>query len=118
MFSSRLSQAVVKRVKEHAAPDELCKTFHDHVNYLYTLSLLLTADHDKAEQCFVGGLEDCLEGRPALQEWAHSWARRAIIRNAIRMVSPARNKIQPAAQPTELGSADDSSIHLPLSPSE
>ena len=101
MFSSRLSQAVAKRVKEHAAPGGLCKTFHDHINYLYTLSLLLTADHDKAEQCFVAGLEDCLEGRPALREWAHSWARRAIIRNAIRVVSPTRNEIQPAAQPTE-----------------
>jgi len=55
---------------------------------LYLLSFLLTADHKRAEQCFTAGMEDCLEGNPVFKEWARAWSRRAIIKNAIRMVSP------------------------------
>jgi hypothetical protein len=56
---------------------------------LYLLSFLLTGDKDKAEQCFIGGLGECLEGMGAFMEWARLWARRAIIRQAIRMIKPA-----------------------------
>jgi hypothetical protein len=61
---------------------------------LYLLSLLLTADHKKAEQCFVTGLDRCSEGRPVFNEWARSWTRRIIVQNAIRMISPKANPIR------------------------
>jgi hypothetical protein len=69
-------------------PGDFCQIFHDDLDYLYTLSLLLTVDLQKAEQCFVAGLEDCLEGNPVFREWAQSWAKRTVIKNAIRMISP------------------------------
>jgi hypothetical protein len=64
---------------------------------LYLLSLLLTADHKKAEQCFVTGLDRCSEGRPVFNEWARSWTRRIIVQSAIRMISPKANPIREAS---------------------
>jgi len=64
------------------------RIFHEDMNGLYLLSFLLTADRKKAEQCFVSGLEDTVDGSPVFKEWARSWARRAIIQNAVRLISP------------------------------
>ena len=58
---------------------------------LHLLSFLLTADLAKAEECFVSGLEDCVEGTYVFRDWAQSWARRTIIQNAIRMLAPRKN---------------------------
>jgi len=55
---------------------------------LYLLSFLLTADREKAEQCFVSGLEDAVNSNPVFKEWARSWARRVIIQNAVRAINP------------------------------
>jgi DNA-directed RNA polymerase specialized sigma24 family protein len=65
---------------------------------LYRLSLLLTADPELAEKCFVRGLEDSRTGNPVFKEWARSWARRTIITNAIRMVGPRPGVSQPVPQ--------------------
>jgi hypothetical protein len=56
---------------------------------LYLLSFMLTADKDKAEQCFIGGLGECVEGIGAFMEWSRLWARRAIIKQAVAMMRPA-----------------------------
>jgi hypothetical protein len=45
---------------------------------LNVLSLLLTADKDKAEECFVCAMGECVEGIVVFMEWAHLWARRAV----------------------------------------
>jgi hypothetical protein len=55
---------------------------------LFQLSILLTADAEKAEQCFIGGLEECLSGFDVSMEWARLWTRRAIIKRAITLVKP------------------------------
>src|SRR5262249_39807401 len=55
---------------------------------LYQLSFLLTADHHKAEQCFVAGFEEAVKENHVFKEWARSWAKRAIIQNAIRELKP------------------------------
>src|SRR6201996_2097441 len=73
----------------YAAAADFGEVFTEEMHSLYLLSFLLTADKDKAEQCFIGGLVECLEGMGAFMEWARLWARRAIIRQAIRMTSPA-----------------------------
>jgi hypothetical protein len=57
----------------------------------HLLSFLLTADLAKAEECFVSGLEDCVEGTYVFRDWARSWARRAIIKNAIRILAPRKD---------------------------
>ena len=72
----------------YAIPKDFCRIFAEDMDALYWFSLLLTADREKAEQCFVSGLDGCLEENRVFKEWARSWARRAIAQNAIRMVRP------------------------------
>ncbi|MGB8583925.1 MAG: hypothetical protein WCD47_24140 [Candidatus Sulfotelmatobacter sp.] len=68
---------------------------------LHLLSFLLTADLAKAEECFVSGLENCVEGTYVFRDWAQSWARRAIIQNAIRMLAPRKNHSTVADAPSD-----------------
>jgi len=58
------------------------------MDVLYWLALTLTSDETKAEQCFVAGLEECMGGNSVFQEWARYWAKRVVIKNAIRLLSP------------------------------
>ena len=81
---------------DYAMPADFCQVFDDHLDSLYALALLLTEDHHTAERCFVEGLEDCLQGNPVFCEWAQSWAKRTVIKNAIRMISPLPNETETA----------------------
>lgn len=81
-----------QRGPAYAAPSDFCAIFREDMSALYWLSLLLTGDHEKAEQCFVAALEDCLTGKLVFKEWARSWSRRSIIENAIRVVAPAASE--------------------------
>jgi hypothetical protein len=76
------------RATQYANSDDFCRIFDEDMNGLYLLSFLLTADRGKAEQCFVSGFEDAVEGNAIFKEWARSWARRAIIQNAVRLIDP------------------------------
>jgi len=78
----------VTRATQYASCMDFRRIFDEDMNSLYLLSFLLTADREKAEQCFVSGLEDAVEGNPVFKEWARSWARRVIIQNAVRVISP------------------------------
>jgi len=78
----------IARPTPYASKADFGQIFHEDMNELYLLSFLLTADREKAEQCFVSGLEDAVEGSPVFKEWARSWARRAIIQNAVRVINP------------------------------
>jgi hypothetical protein len=72
----------------YATSANFCRIFEKDMNALYLLSFLLTADREKAERCFVSGLEDSVDAGPVFKEWARSWARRAIIQNAVRLINP------------------------------
>jgi hypothetical protein len=72
----------------YASSDDFRRVFDEDMNSLYVLSFLLTADREKAEECFVSGLEDAVEGNPVFKEWARSWARQVIIVNAVRAINP------------------------------
>ena len=61
----------------------------EEINSLYLFSFLLTADTDIAEHCHLCGLGECVEGISAFMDWARSWARRCILKHAIRLVMPA-----------------------------
>jgi len=74
----------------YATRSDFCRIFDGDMNRLYLLSLLLTGDRTLAEQCFVGGLHIAQEGNYVFKQWAESWARRATIQNAIRMIRPLR----------------------------
>jgi hypothetical protein len=72
----------------YASSGDFHRIFDEEKDSLYRLSFLLTADHEKAEQCFVSGLEDSVKGNLVFKEWARSWARRSIIQNAVRVMNP------------------------------
>jgi hypothetical protein len=64
------------------------RIFSEDLNGLYQLSLLLTRDPQRAERCFVAGLEDSGTEHPLLGESARSWAKRIIVKNAIYELQP------------------------------
>ena len=68
----------------YATASDFCRIFAEDMSKLYLLAFLLTADGENAERCFAVALEDCSKSSRVFREWAHSWARRAVIQNAIR----------------------------------
>jgi DNA-directed RNA polymerase specialized sigma24 family protein len=85
----------------YATREDFCLVFTENLSGLYQLSYLLTGGDEKAQQCFVAGLEDSVKGNNIFREWAHSWAKRAIIKNAIRVLRP---------QPTDADSSLPASV--------
>jgi hypothetical protein len=76
------------RSDEYATRSDFCRIYLEQVNSLYLLSLLLTADPQKAEKCFVLGFDDSIGNNSVFKERANLWARRCIILEAIRLLSP------------------------------
>jgi len=83
----------------YASVADFKQIFDEDMNSLYLLSLLLTADREAAEQCFVAGLEDATKDNPVFKEWARSWARRVIILNAVRVMNPRPMEAAGGANP-------------------
>ena len=77
-----------EKTTPYATEADFCQVFDQDMNSLYLLSFLLTAHPQKAEQCFVSGLEDSVEGNRVFKEWARSWARRTIVQSAVQMINP------------------------------
>jgi len=73
---------------QYATSDDFRKLFAEDMTSLHLLAFLLTGSSERAEQCFVSGIEDCAQGSSVFQQWARSWARRVIIQNAVRMIAP------------------------------
>ena len=71
-----------------ASSADFRRIFDEERDCLHRLSFLLTADREKAEQCFVYGLEDSVKGNPVFKEWARSWAQLAVIKNAAQLINP------------------------------
>jgi hypothetical protein len=86
---------------EYATREDFCRAFTENLNGLYQLSYLLTGDDEKAQQCFVAGFEDSVKAKTVLKDWALSWAKRTIIKNAIRALQP---------QPADSGSSLSASV--------
>ena len=63
----KLGQDTTNRIRDYTMPADFCEVFNDHLDHLYTVSLLLTADHRKAEQSFLAALEDCLHVNPVFR---------------------------------------------------
>jgi len=73
----------------HATRADFCRIFQAEMKPLYLLAFLLTADHVKAERCFLAALADASNETVVFSEFATTWSRRAIIINAIRLTAPA-----------------------------
>jgi hypothetical protein len=101
----------------YATREDFVKIFHEDMNGLYQLSFLLTGDHEKAEKCFVGGIDDCVKENRVFQEWAHSWAKRLIVVNAISELKPRPslpNSSRPASVFSHSEQPSDSGGHFDL----
>jgi DNA-directed RNA polymerase specialized sigma24 family protein len=88
MFRSRNRQKATERATEYASCKDFKQIFTEDMAGLHRLAFLLTADHAKAEQCFVAGLEASIHGNPVFREWARAWSKRAIIQSAIKAIAP------------------------------
>ncbi len=86
--------------RRYATREEFLKIFDQDMNGLYQLSFLLTGDHQKGERCFVAGIEDCAKENRVFREWARAWAKRVIVKNAIRELNPRRSHSNSSALPT------------------
>jgi hypothetical protein len=104
-----------ERECRHACED-FRKLFNENAQSLYLLSFLLSASHEKAEKCFVEGLDDCVERDCAFQHWGHSWSRRLIVRNALRIVAPKPLSRGPARGASQ--SPDDLRFQRPWLPGD
>lgn len=89
------------------------KVFAEDRADLYRLSLLLTGDHEAAEQCFVGGLEDSVNSNRVFKEWARTWAKRTVIQNAIRALKPRPRQHAMSALPEHVAEIGVSLPRIP-----
>ena len=83
---------------EYTTPSDFCRTFEQDMKRLYLLSLLLTGGRHSAEQCFVSSLADCLDMKPVFKDCTDFWTRHIVLRNAIRMLGPAVNRVGEGSQ--------------------
>jgi DNA-directed RNA polymerase specialized sigma24 family protein len=88
MTSFRKNGVRTQQANAFATVEDFYQVFDKSVNELYQLSFLLTADHRKAEECFMAGLEESVASSRVFKEWARSWAKRTIIQSAIRERKP------------------------------
>lgn len=76
------------RWPDYATAEEFESLFEHQRQPLLRLALLLTANSEKAEQSLGFALRDCRLNGSVATDWIITWARRAIVRNAIQLVSP------------------------------
>ena len=81
-------QLADERATRHATVTDFFAAFDVEMHMLYLLAFLLTADHDKAEQCLVCAMGECVEWIGVFTDWVSSWSRRAVLKRAIQMIMP------------------------------
>lgn len=82
------------RSNEYATGGDFCRIYLEQMNSLYLLALLLTADPQKAEQCFLSGFDDSVSHNSVFKDRIYLWARRSIILHAIQLLCPRQNHEQ------------------------
>jgi hypothetical protein len=97
------SDVSTRRSTAYATAADFCGIFAQDMKGLYLLSFLLTADRKKAEECFAAALGDSAKSNRIFRDFAHSWSRRTMIQNAIRMIEPTPD---PRREKTSLRTID------------
>jgi len=77
----------------YASRADFCEVFERDMKPLYLLAFLLTANHEKAERCFAATLEESMQEQSVFKGWERLWIKRSLLKNAIRMISPASTDI-------------------------
>jgi DNA-directed RNA polymerase specialized sigma24 family protein len=85
----------------YAQIEDFCRLFMQESRGLHLLAVLLTRSHERAEQCLLAALDDCLHARHVYRTLTQPWAKRTILHHAIRMVMPrADNSLPQSTQAT------------------
>jgi hypothetical protein len=74
---------------EYATRTDFCETLENDMACFYLLAFLLTANHKDAEGCFIATTDEAFAEHFVFKERTRSWLKRALIKIAIRVVSPA-----------------------------
>jgi hypothetical protein len=114
MFRRKESQRARERATEYATCKDFQQIFKEDMAGLHLLAYLLTADQQKAEQCFVAGLEDSIHGNPVFKQWARTWSKRAIIQNAIKTVTPSSAEKDAPSAPIDVNTNESPLVSLVL----
>lgn len=88
MFHWKKDQDLRDQAEEYALHYDFRQIFTEDADGLRLLALLLTGDRAIAKRCLVEGL-DAEQDNVTFREWAHSWSKKAIIKNAIQAISPS-----------------------------
>lgn len=91
------------RNAEFATADDFQRLFASEMQELFHLALLLTADLEEAESCVICAMRDCMSVDSVSKEWTRTWARRAVVRNAIRITTGLREKLPVGDSDRECG---------------
>jgi DNA-directed RNA polymerase specialized sigma24 family protein len=97
MLKSGQTQISASGENLYATREDFLKSFDEDLDRLYQLSFLLTGDRQKAENCFVAGLETCADENRVFCEWVRAWTVRVVVENAIRELRPrpTRSNLSP-----------------------
>src|SRR5437763_121329 len=106
-YQTSHSSAARHSSRAYTPPQDFCVIFKDDMDSLYSLALVLTGNHETAQQCFLAALDDCCTGSDVFPDWARSWSRRAVIKNAIRLLGPALAQMNGAPETTLKAAADE-----------
>src|SRR5713226_303992 len=68
---------------DYATCADFCEVFRRNTTQLYLLALLLTANHQEAQECFVGAMDKAFAERNVFKGWEESWSKRCLIEHAI-----------------------------------
>jgi hypothetical protein len=79
------------RSNEYATRGDFCRIYLEQMNNLDLLALLLTADPQKAEQCFLSGFDDSVSDNFVFKDRTYLWVRRSTILHAIQSLCPRQN---------------------------
>jgi hypothetical protein len=80
--------------ERYASRADYCRIFEEDMHSLYLLSFMLTANHARAEQCYVESMGNVIKGNPVFKKWARWWIKRNVIQSAIRMVFCESTQLQ------------------------
>ncbi len=81
---SRNSRPHVRDFRDgYATCSDFCEVFRRNTTQLYLLAFLLTANHQEAQECFVGAMAKAFAERNVFKGWEESWSKRCLIEHAI-----------------------------------
>lgn len=94
---------------QYATREDFRKILDEDLVHLYQLSLFLTADHQKAESCFLASIEDCANETGVFREFARPWTKRVVVENAIRELKPRASRPSNSSSPPFIRNQESSS---------